>query len=329
MQVWPFATLLITLACVGAAMYALMVFLMARILTRPRRLTDARALARLGRMSPTDIGLEFSPCEFSVTDQRDGQPLRLAGWWIPGQQSDRCILLIHGYADAKVGAIAWAPMLLELGWNVLAIDLRAHGESGGRDTTAGYFERHDIDQVIEQLMGRYPDQTRQMAILGCSMGAAVAAATAEIRGGLRGIILDSPYARFRDAAKTHGALTGLPGESFVIVAWKLSQWLTGAHFDEVDPVRTIPRAKCPVLVISASQDLLVDSQAQADLRSAVLGRNSVDSSGIRPSGFYWQVDAGHVLNLPARPEEYRQHIAEFLSGEAVGSERSQSISGRT
>ncbi|HWB54917.1 MAG TPA: alpha/beta fold hydrolase, partial [Tepidisphaeraceae bacterium] len=219
-------------------------------------------------------------------------------------QSDRCAILLHGYADAKIGSIAWAPLMLELGYHVLAVDLRAHGHSDGRDTTAGYFERHDISQVIDQLRTLRPGKTRQIILLGISMGAAVAAATANVRDDIAAIILDSPYAHFRQAARAHASHAGLPGDIFLRGGWNLAQWQTGAHFEEVDPVKTIPTARCPVMVISATKDLLVSPDEQAALQSAIHSRS--DSSE------FWTQDADHVLNLPSNPEEYLGRMRQFL-----------------
>ena len=42
-------------------------------------------------------------------------------------------------------------MVHDFGYHVLVIDLRAHGESGGSHSTAGFFERHDLNQVINDL----------------------------------------------------------------------------------------------------------------------------------------------------------------------------------
>ena len=104
--------------------------------------------------------------------------LRAAAWWIPAHAPSTCtILLIHGRGDAKVGAIAWAPTIHALGWNILAIDLRGHGESEGVHSTAGYFERHDVAQVINQFRAARPVATETLAIFGVSLGAAVATAT--------------------------------------------------------------------------------------------------------------------------------------------------------
>src|SRR4051812_2925294 len=137
-------SLLLMLIAVGAATCAAAIAVVAWSLVHPPRMSDGKALAVLGRLSPADIGLGFEDISFTVRDEQTGRPLKIAGWWMPADRpGGRCAVLVHGYADAKVGAIAWAPVWHESGYHVLAIDLRAHGESGGRTMTAGFFERHD------------------------------------------------------------------------------------------------------------------------------------------------------------------------------------------
>src|SRR5438270_822164 len=147
-----FVSLASTLLALGLVLVGIMVLLMARGILQPPRMTDWKAIYRLHRLSPGDLGLSFDNQNFNVRDARTNRPLHIAGWWIPHPAAaGRCAILIHGYADAKVGAIAWAPLLHEMGLNILAIDLRAHGDSGGHFSTGGYFERDDVNQVIDQL----------------------------------------------------------------------------------------------------------------------------------------------------------------------------------
>src|SRR5687767_2767387 len=130
MNAW--AGLILMLLCGGAALAGGAAFMMARVLTRPPRMTDAKANWLLKRLTPGDLGLGFEEMSFDVRDQRGGGLLKLAAWWIPhASAGGRCVVLVHGYADAKVGAIAWAPVFHGLRWNVLAVDLRGHGESAG------------------------------------------------------------------------------------------------------------------------------------------------------------------------------------------------------
>jgi len=153
--------LALVLAVFGIAWAGVAVWLMARLLLRPPRMSDARALVKLGRLSPADLGLDFEDAPFQVIDESTGKKLSLAAWWIENRQAQgRCVVILHGYADAKVGGIAWAPLWRDLGFHILALDLRAHGESGGTCCSAGFWERHDLIQVINQLKADRPEQTR-------------------------------------------------------------------------------------------------------------------------------------------------------------------------
>src|SRR5690606_36813730 len=105
----------------------------------------------------------------------------------------RCVVALHGYSDAKVGVIAWAPTFHALGYGVLALDLRAHGESDGVSSTAGYFERHDVTEVINQFRAARPGETRSIVLFVMSLGAAVACAVAVDRDDLVGVVLESPF----------------------------------------------------------------------------------------------------------------------------------------
>src|SRR5262245_33990196 len=105
---------------------------------RPPRMTDGKAAWVLKRLSPGDLGMRFELAQFSVRDERSRRRINIAGWWIGHPNAGgRCVVMIHGYADAKVGVLAWAPTWHALGYNICAIDLRAHGESGGTFTTGG------------------------------------------------------------------------------------------------------------------------------------------------------------------------------------------------
>src|SRR5688572_27699546 len=151
----------------GLILCGMVVFLLSRALVMPPRMTDGKAVWVLKRLSPGDLGLAFEEIAFDVRDERTGRPLRIVGWWMANAGAQgRCVVLIHGYADAKVGAIAWAPTWHALGWNVLAIDLRAHGESGGRHCTGGYFERDDVSQVINLIRAGWPDDARRLVLFG-------------------------------------------------------------------------------------------------------------------------------------------------------------------
>ncbi len=241
-----------------------------------------------------DLGLDFEETRFVVCDEQAGKSLKIAAWWIPCLTSSRAMLLIHGYADAKVGAIAWAPLFHSLGWNILAIDLRAHGESEGLHTTAGFFERHDVTQVINQLRAARPRETATLAIFGVSLGAAVAVATAATRDDIAAVILESPFADYRRAVAAHGRMRGLPGGTLRNAAIRLAEWLSHANFRAVRPEVLLGDVRCPVMVIHAGNDPFIPADDAAALERAMQSRNN-------PCDVHWSIgDAGHVLGSRRR-----------------------------
>ena len=287
-------------------------FIMAYLLLRPPRMSDGKALWLLKRLSPEDLGFSFENLEFRVQDERDGRPLRLAGWWIPHERAQgRCVVLVHGYADGKVGAIAWAPVFHSLGCNILAIDMRAHGESGGTISTAGYYERYDLDHVINELRAQRPGETKRLTLFGVSSGAAIVSATATWRDDLAGVILDSPFADFRHAAMAHFDLLGLPGRPVQSLALRLAERMSGADFGAISPVTTLGAVRCPVMLIQCEADPFAHEQDQAALRAAFDGRSN-------ESDVYWRVEGcAHLMAVCADEEQYRQRVGDFLAAKTV------------
>ncbi len=303
-----YASLIAMVLSFGAIAALAAIALMAEGLLRPPRMDDGKALYLLRRLSPGDLGLIFEEISFHVRDER-GAPLRLAAWWIPASGcSDRCVVLIHGYADAKVGAIAWAPLWHGLGFHILAIDLRAHGESGGRYCTGGWFERQDVSQVIDQLLVDRPDQTRCIALFGASFGASVAAATAALRQDICAVVLDSPYVDFTRAAMRQMDRLGAPGELMQRSAVWLAGRIAGATLSALSTTKSIATLSCPVMVIQPKHDpTLSESDAEALCAALAIRRERF------PQDRLWQVDdAGHVLALAADVHRYAQELSGFF-----------------
>jgi pimeloyl-ACP methyl ester carboxylesterase len=298
------------MASIGIAAGIGMIVILAFMLVRPKRMSDGRALIVLGRLSPADLGMEFESVSYQVIDESTGGKIKIAGWWISTPNArGRCAIILHGYADAKVGGIAWAPMLRSMGLNILALDLRAHGESGGGYCTAGYWERHDISQVIDQTKAQRPRDCEQIILFGVSIGGAIAAATAAMRSDLAAAILESPFSDFHNASMRHGNNLGTPGPWFQEPAYRLAQWITKADFNAVRPIDQIPKISCPVLLIQSGDDPFVGPEDQAQLRKAIESCNSKPNCSA-----CWELPAvHHVVGLRLYPQEYTGQIREFVS----------------
>ncbi|MBV8781803.1 MAG: alpha/beta fold hydrolase [Phycisphaerae bacterium] len=258
----PFLSLLIVLIVAGIAVFVAIAILLADSLLCPPRMSDGKALHLYQRLSPDDLNLPFENVAFEIIDESSPrQKIMIAGWWIPAvNASSRCVILIHGYAESKVAAIAWAPAWRSLGFHVLAIDLRAHGDSGGRFCTAGFWERFDLSQIIDDLKSARPDQARQIVLFGASMGASVALAAAVDRNDLCRLVIDSPYEQFVSAARTNAAARAMPSGICFTLATKIAQWRAGSRYADLDTDRLLPRVPCPVMWIHGTNDSLVNAQ---------------------------------------------------------------------
>ncbi len=127
-------------------------------MTRPSR--------RLPGATPEAAGLAYRDVEIGSTDG-----VRLSGWWVPAEGSRRAAILVHGWGGDKSDEhiLATAPVYHGEGYNVLVIDLRAQGESGGRRRTLGYRETRDVLGALLWLQKR-GYRSEDTVLHGWSMG---------------------------------------------------------------------------------------------------------------------------------------------------------------
>lgn len=290
------------LAVALGLLWALAVLSYARILLSPPRMTDGKAAYRLRRVSPQDLGM---PCERLQFEVEKG--LKIAAWMIPAEGATKLAVLVHGYADAKVGALAWAPLFRDLGYHLLLPDLRAHGESGGTSTTGGVREADDLDAVLNQLRAQYPSRCTRVVLFGASLGAAAVALVATRRTDLQAVVLDSPVANFAEGALGHSQLMALPGQAVVGPAMQLAAWWTGVQFGDAAIEHTLPDLKCPALLVLPADDAFVTGDARRRLSAAFESHKKG-----HPAAAIWTPPVPHLLAVTYEEAEYAQKLGQFV-----------------
>ena len=103
-----------------------------------------------------------------------------------------CVIYMHGNSSARVEALPQLALVLSLGATLVSFDFAGSGKSGGEYVSLGYFEKDDLDCIIEQL--RHEGRTSTIALWGRSMGAATALLHGERDPSIAGMVLDSAFA---------------------------------------------------------------------------------------------------------------------------------------
>ncbi len=186
---------------------------------------------------------------------RDG--LRLVGTYRGGEGDGACVVVLHGIGGSR-GAlqdrVAW---LVSEGHDVLSVDARGHGESGGGFVMAGWDATLDLIAAVDQLESERPDCP--LVVWGYSMGAATALfAARELHPRVAAYVLEAPYARLAPAIESR--VRRRLAEPFASLAY-LDLWLFGhalpAHFDDINPVESVSSIPpdIPTLFVSGDADV--------------------------------------------------------------------------
>ncbi len=128
--------------------------------------------------------------------------LRLAATYYNNDNSDTTILLFHGYrSDGKFDFACAVKFYFELGLNVLVVDQRCNGESGGKLITFGIKERYDVLSWTNFINQKFAP--KNIFLSGVSMGATTVmmAANLDLPDNIRGIIADCGFTAAPDIIK--------------------------------------------------------------------------------------------------------------------------------
>jgi len=297
MRVYARGLLIWTASIYIAGSVAAGVFLAESSLHLPRRSLNHQGAYR------ARVADEFSAHveDVSVTAS-DGAVLK--GWFVePAAPNGRAVVLLHGITDNRFGVSGFGDYFLAHGYAILLPDSREHGESGGTLATYGILERDDVR--------RWVDWVRQQAhgctyLLGESMGAAIGLQATAVTPGLCAVVVESPYATFREisydrmAWRTH--LPVLFWRTLGRPAIEAAILYAGARYDvdltKADPKHAVEVSRVPTLLIAGTADRNIPAHHAEELERAcprhcslwiVPGADHGGASRVAPAEFWQRV----------------------------------------
>ena len=246
--------------------------------------------------------VEQTECEDVYIDSHDG--LKLHGRFYDIAKAAPVIIVFHGYRSPTLRDCAGGFSLgLKLGYNVLAVDQRAHGTSGGRVISFGIRERYDCLKWIEYVKAFFGDDT-PIILCGISMGAATVLMSASLAlpKNVRGIMADCPYSTPSAIIRKVCKDVGYPPALAFPFLWLGALIFGGFRLDSCDAVTAVKNTDIPILLIHGGDDRFVPCEM-----SKKIYENCADHAQL-----HIFPDAGHGLSYIIDHVRYEEICLKFL-----------------
>lgn len=267
-----------------------------------RRIRASLAAPRIRHeRTPGDLGLPFETFRLDTANGR-----QVHAWLIlPNPSGDAqapAVIVMHGWGGNAAMMLPLARPLHEAGFAGLYLDARCHGASDG-DTFASLPRfAEDIEHAADWLARRAGIDPARIGVLGHSVGAGAALLAASRRPSLAAVVsvaaFSHPAAMMRRWMATKRIPAGTVGR--YILAYV--QETIGHRFDDIAPVTTIARVRCPVLLVHGTADDVVPLSEAREIFAA----RADDSVALRVIG-------GNHESF-ADLEQHMQELIDFLHG---------------
>lgn len=241
------------------------------------------------------------PDSFSTVILTTKDNIKLEGWYSAAKNSIGSVALFHGYGDNKTNVLEEGKAFLSMGYNVLLLDFRAHGNSGGNTCTIGYLETEDVKLAYEFLKNK---GEKNVVLWGISMGAAaVAHAIDEYNLRPSKVILEMPFATMENAVEGQVRLMHLPEEplSTLLTFWGGTEH--GFWAFKINPDEYVKKINCPVLMQVGINDIRVTPKERKEVyenlnepKHLVIYNNSGHESLCKKEHLKWLASVSAFLN---------------------------------
>lgn len=233
----------------------------------------------------------------------------LKGTYIPNPTpTEKTLIFLHGFTENRLAGLNYRNMYLSAGFNLLLVDSRDHGESGGDSVTWGVYEKYDLDQWVDWVRHRFP--AGMIGVHGISLGAATALLHAEQNETGRRVafyIADSAYSDFGDMLTPHAEeRLQLAGNIPFRYVWPYANAVAYIKsrftFYEASPIQAVRHATTPILFIHGESDKLVPVLMSQELYNAAQG----------PREIYTFPQADHVSSFYKDQIRYSRVVKSFI-----------------
>ena len=241
----------------------------------------------------TDDGLTLEAWENAFVPESSG---------ILGFKKKGTVILFHGHGSSKSAIIREAEAFNTLGYNILMVDFRAHGNSEGNVCTIGVAEAKDVKAAYDYIEQK---GEKNIILYGISLGASTALhAIALYHLKPARLILEMPFGSLYDAVKGKIRMMKLPEQplSALLTFWGGTEHLFWAF--NMKPFEDARFVNCPVLL----QWGLNDNRVTVN-ETNLIYRNLASHDKLLMK----YVLSGHESLLKKEPVKWMKTVGDFLN----------------
>jgi alpha-beta hydrolase superfamily lysophospholipase len=213
------------------------------------------------------------------------------------------VILFHGITGTKTSGMDEANEFLYMGYNVMLVDFRGHGNSSGHTTTVGFRESEEVKLAFDFVQN---SGEKNLYLFGNSMGAvAISRAIYDYNLQPTGLILEMPFLSLQTYLKAKAGLLGFPPQPF---AFLTTFWIgieKGFNGFKHQTTRYVKSITCPVLLQWGTLDSYVLSP---EIQKIYRATASPQKKLVVYEG------AQHESLLRKEPVKWRNEVEGFLSG---------------
>jgi uncharacterized protein len=250
----------------------------------------------------------INPEEFHSLPKRDVSIPSPFGYTIKAilvepHPSNHYIIFSHGVTENKLNSIKYMNLFLKRGFNAILYDHRRHGETGGKTTSFGHYEKFDLKAIVDWLKNEKGSDL-ELGIHGESMGAATMLLYAGmLEDGADFYIADCPFSDLKEQLKYRiKKEIKLPAVLFVSIADLLLRIRDKYSIHNVSPIAVIENIHHPILFIHSQEDDFILPSMTEDLFKQKKG----------PKMLYLASNGLHAQSFNKNRKDYENAIDEFL-----------------
>ena len=244
----------------------------------------------------------FIPEGYEKAALKTGSNITIDGWYGRTDSSTNCIIFFHGITANKSVLLKEADQFKKWGYNVLLVDFRGHGNSGGSKSSFGVKETNEVEKAFAFAQSK---GNKNIILYGSSLGSVVIMkAVAEKKVQPAAIIADMPFGSLQDHLKARARVLGFPSQPF---AFLVTLWIgieNGYNGFNHQTYSYAKKVDCPILVEWGTRDIYVtEKEVNGIYQNLPASRKKLV---VYP-------DANHESYLRYDPINWEKNIKEFLS----------------